>query len=113
MFLSISQASRALGTSVSTLRRWEQEGTMSATYRTSGGHRRYSLRVLQDNLGLISGVASRITIAYARVSSSDQKEDRYPPSLEDTQLGLPAAAWSGLRSMPRVSQASPPLALWS
>jgi len=75
MFLSISQASRALGTSVSTLRRWEQEGTMSAAYRTSGGHRRYSLRVLQDNLGLISGVASRITIAYARVSSSDQKED--------------------------------------
>ena len=75
MFLSISQASRALGISVSTLRRWEQEGTISAAYRTPGGHRRYSLRVLQDSLGLISGVASRITVAYARVSSSEQKED--------------------------------------
>jgi predicted site-specific integrase-resolvase len=30
---------------------------------------------LQDSLGLTSGVASRITIAYARVSASDQKED--------------------------------------
>ena len=63
MFLSIGQASRALGTSVSTLRRWEQEGSISAAYRTPGGHRRYSLRVLQDSLGLISDVTSRITIA--------------------------------------------------
>ena len=75
MFISIGQASRALGTSVSTLRRWEQEGTISAASRTPGGHRRYSLRILHDSLGLISDVASRITIAYARVSSSDQKED--------------------------------------
>ncbi|MBM4253945.1 MAG: IS607 family transposase [Deltaproteobacteria bacterium] len=75
MYLSIGQASRALGTSVSTLRRWEQEGTMAAAYRKPGGHRRYSLRVLQDSLGLIADVSSRITVAYARVSSSDQKED--------------------------------------
>ena len=75
MFLSIGRASRALGISVSTLRRWEQEGMIIAAYRTPGGHRRYSLRVLQDSLGLIADVASRITVAYARVSSSDQRED--------------------------------------
>jgi len=75
MCLSIGQASQALGTSISTLSRWEQEGTIAAAYRTPGGHRRYSLRVLQDSFGLIADATSRITAAYARVSSSDQKED--------------------------------------
>ena len=75
MFLSIGQASQSLGVAVSTLRRWERLGVVAAAYRTAGGHRRYSLRTLKDQLGLMGDATSRITVAYARVSSSDPKED--------------------------------------
>ncbi len=43
MYLSISQASSAVGVSISTLRRWEREGKLKSAYRTLGGHRRYAL----------------------------------------------------------------------
>lgn len=75
MFLSIGQASRSLGVAVTTLRRWEREGVIAAAYRTAGGHRRYSLHTLKEQLGLMVDGTSRITVAYARVSSSDQRED--------------------------------------
>ncbi len=75
MYLSIGQASSAVGVSVSTLRRWERAGMLTATVRTAGGHRRYDLRLLQEKCGVLRHSASRLTIAYARVSSSDQRED--------------------------------------
>ena len=69
---SIGQAAERLGVSISTLRRWEREGKLVAE-RTTHGHRRYRL----DQLGSVSQscVNKRITLAYARVSSHDQKAD--------------------------------------
>lgn len=72
-FIGIGAAAKALGVSISTLRRWEREGRIQAEY-TKGGHRRYNLS------GLVPEQSFRVpddrkTIAYARVSSSDQKDD--------------------------------------
>ena len=67
--ISIKEAAKLLGITSKTLRVWEKEGKIIST-RTEGGHRRYDVsRLLRtDNDKLL-------TIAYARVSSNDQKED--------------------------------------
>jgi predicted site-specific integrase-resolvase len=72
--LSISGAAKALGVSISTLRRWELSGRLQAEH-TIGGHRRYDITKLRPNLFRAETEASRKTIAYARVSSHDQKND--------------------------------------
>jgi len=77
MHLSIGQAAALLGVSVSTLRRWEREGFLLPAYRPFGGHRRFALATLEtlflkDSESVES--SSRV-IAYARVSSHDQKKD--------------------------------------
>jgi putative resolvase len=73
MRVSISQAARELGVSISTLRRWEAEGKIEAE-RTPGGHRRYDLAELRGVVPRVSR-SEVLTLAYARVSSSDQKGD--------------------------------------
>lgn len=72
--VSINQAAEQLGVSISTLRRWDETGVLVAE-RTPKGHRRYDLAKV--NLNVLQGVADkeRKTIAYARVSSHDQKDD--------------------------------------
>ncbi len=78
MHLSIGAAAMILGVSISTMRRWDAEGFLLPKFRTAGGHRRYAL---QDVEGLFTGESSRPeiseekVIAYARVSSFDQKRD--------------------------------------
>jgi putative resolvase len=73
MKTSIGQAAKELGVSRDTLRRWEKSGKITVE-RTAKGHRRYNLATLlgasprRDQSG-------KKTIAYARVSSHDQKED--------------------------------------
>jgi putative resolvase len=67
--LSISEAAKLKGVSVSTLRRWETEGKI-VPERTENGHRRYDLATL---LGIKAELS--YTIGYCRVSSHDQKED--------------------------------------
>ena len=67
--LSISEAAKLKGVSASTLRRWEAEGRL-VPERTASGHRRYDLSQL---LGIKSELS--FTVAYARVSSHDQKAD--------------------------------------
>lgn len=72
MKVSISVAAKALGVSQDTLRRWESLGKISVD-RTAQGHRRYDLTKL---LGMRSvQPSSKNTLAYARVSSHDQKDD--------------------------------------
>ncbi|MBU0494481.1 MAG: IS607 family transposase [Chloroflexi bacterium] len=73
MKIRISQAAQELGVSVDTLRRWEAAGKIQAE-RTPGGHRRYDLAQLR---GIVPRQApsQRLTLAYARVSSHDQKSD--------------------------------------
>jgi putative resolvase len=72
--ITISKAAKLLGVSISTLRRWEKEGKISSENRHTGGHRRYDPTKLRpETFGLSSDC--RKTIAYARVSSRDQKKD--------------------------------------
>jgi excisionase family DNA binding protein len=72
--VGIGEAAEVLGVSISTLRRWEAAGKLVAEY-TAGGHRRYDLAKLRPELFRAAEAASRKTIAYARVSSHDQKDD--------------------------------------
>lgn len=71
--LSIGKAARFLGVAVSTLRRWDDEGALAPSFRTVGGHRRYDM----NDLLVVKGIEEdrRKTLAYARVSSHDQKKD--------------------------------------
>jgi putative resolvase len=72
--VTIAEAARFLGVSPQTLRRWEREGRLLPDERTPGGQRRYDLAKLRPN-AFHAGPAARTTIAYARVSSHDQKAD--------------------------------------
>ena len=69
-FVKIGEASKILGVNPQTLRRWEEGGVIQPAKRTPKGTRLYSL---QELLG--ANDLAHPTIAYARVSSSDQKED--------------------------------------
>lgn len=72
--IGINEASELLGVSITTLRRWDKAGLLVAE-RTPGGHRKYDISKIDPNL--LHGVesVSRKTVAYARVSSHDQKDD--------------------------------------
>ena len=72
--LSIKQAANQLGVSVSTLRRWDETGVLVAQ-RTPKGHRRYDLSKINPNLTRNKVEQQRKTIAYARVSSHEQKPE--------------------------------------
>lgn len=65
-----------LGVSVSTLRRWDESGKLVAE-RTPGGRRRYLVSDVAtfNPLGLDVTALARPTVAYARVSSHDQRAD--------------------------------------
>jgi putative resolvase len=73
-YVGIGEAAEALGVSISTLRRWESDGKLVAEH-TVGGHRRYDLVKLRPELFRAIEDAKRKTVAYARVSSFDQKND--------------------------------------
>jgi excisionase family DNA binding protein len=73
--LTIGEAAKALGVSISTLRRWEDEGRLVPEERTAGGQRRYRLSKLRPEQYRADDKESRKTVAYARVSSHDQKAD--------------------------------------
>jgi len=65
--ISVGEVAELKAVSVDTVRRWEREGKIKSI-RTDGGHRRYKLSdFVEQKLGK--------TIAYARVSSHDQKAD--------------------------------------
>ncbi len=72
--VGIGEAAKALGVSITTLRRWEAAGRLNAEH-TAGGHRRYDLAKLRPEMFRAGGEANRRTVAYARVSSHDQKDD--------------------------------------
>ena len=90
--LSIKQAANQLGVSVSTLRRWDETGVLVAQ-RTPKGHRRYDLSKINPNLTRNKVEQQRKTIAYARVSSHDQKSD-LQRQIEFLELYCSAQGWS-------------------
>ena len=74
MKVNIGKAAAELGVVRETLRRWERLGKITVE-RTPKGHRRYDLSKLKD-IGLAPKINdNKRSIAYARVSSHDQKKD--------------------------------------
>lgn len=74
--LAIGQASKLLGVTIQTLRNWDKKGLLKPDEITKGGARRYKLETLKNiNRNIVYNQDKLKTIAYARVSSSDQKED--------------------------------------
>ena len=77
--VTISQAARYLGVNIMTLRRWDEDGKLKPI-KTIGKHRRYDINDLdyyllhKDDEPVIKKNNNK-AICYARVSSSDQKED--------------------------------------
>lgn len=69
----IGAAAKALDVSTSTLRRWEAAGRLVPA-RTEGGQRRYDVTALLPGVRPVPQL-SRKTVAYARVSSHDQRSD--------------------------------------
>lgn len=72
--VSINEAAKFLGVAAQTLRRWEREGKLIPDERTPGGRRRYDLARLRPEQFHAPDAQQR-TVAYARVSSQDQKDD--------------------------------------
>ena len=74
-FLSIGKASEFFGVSPQTLRRWERQGKLIATQRTPGNQRRYDVSSIHPQRRPAHRLVELPTVAYARVSSHDQKDD--------------------------------------
>lgn len=78
-FVPIGQASKILGVSIQTLRNWEKTGRLLPDFVSAGRTRRYSRRRLLSIAGLTNSETKedqKVTIAYARVSTTnEQKED--------------------------------------
>lgn len=72
--VSIGEASKAVGVSITTLRRWTAPSRLVAEH-TSGGHRRYDLATLRPEWFHAVDPAKRRTIAYARVAGHDQQDE--------------------------------------
>ena len=71
--VGIREAAEFLGVTPSTLRRWEREGKLLTDERTIGGYRRYDLARLRPET-FHRADSGRRTVAYARVSSHEQKD---------------------------------------
>lgn len=70
-FIKISEAAKILGVSIQTLRRWEANGHLIPHRKSEGKTRYYDL----DQLIGKKVFEEQLTLAYARVSSHDQKDD--------------------------------------
>jgi excisionase family DNA binding protein len=70
-YVTPREAARILAVSVSTLRRWENEGQIKSI-KTPAGHRRYSIAQL-ENLSLAQKPIT--TVLYGRVSTSSQRDE--------------------------------------
>jgi putative resolvase len=70
-FIKIGEAAKILGISIQTLRRWEASGDLCPSYISPGKTRYYAIDSLIDK----KIVEDKLTAAYARVSSHDQKDD--------------------------------------
>ena len=73
--VSIGKAAKILGVSEVTLRRWDEDGKL-VSIKTEGGHRRYDISKIRPELvHKFDFQDARKTVAYARVSSGEQRDD--------------------------------------
>jgi predicted site-specific integrase-resolvase len=74
MKVSISKAAEILGVSITTLRRWDEEGKLKAD-RTPAGHRRYDAQRLRRLLRQRDAASApkRYSLIYARVADAAQQ----------------------------------------
>ena len=74
----LTEAAAQLGVHPQTLRRWANAGKITVAGKTPGGHRLFDLK---EVAAIIKSPTNRVlptkkpTVAYARVSSHDQKDD--------------------------------------
>ena len=74
--VNISEAATILGVTTTTLRNWDKKGLLKPDELTKGKARRYRVESLRNiNRNVIFTKDDLKTIAYARVSSYDQKQD--------------------------------------
>jgi predicted site-specific integrase-resolvase len=73
--ISIGAAALMLGVCINTVRAWHTSGFLVPSYRTAGGHRRYDPVDVSAVMRKNTPEQPRKTIAYARVSTHDQKKD--------------------------------------
>ena len=76
--MTIGEAAKVLGVTTTTLRNWDKKGLLKPDELTRGGNRRYrleSLKNIKDDLHMVQDGLK--TIAYARVSSHDQRKILY------------------------------------
>lgn len=78
MKVRLTQAAKQLGVHPDTLRRWANAGKMKIARTTPGGQRLFDLNEISQVVKSPSNrilIQDKATVAYARVSSHDQKED--------------------------------------
>lgn len=73
--LSIGDAAKELGISITTLRRWADSGKIRSERSPSGQRRFFLAEIKRITPRELNQLDDRITINYARVSSHDQKDD--------------------------------------
>lgn len=72
--LSIGKFSKASGLSISTLRRWGNEGSFKPDFVSNRGARYYSIEQLHSLQNKKNTSSNKKTIGYCRVSSNRQKD---------------------------------------
>ncbi|PNK17708.1 MerR family DNA-binding transcriptional regulator, partial [Cylindrospermopsis raciborskii] len=75
MTISIGDTAKELGVSVKTVRRWADSGKLRFERSPSGPRRFYLADIKRITPRDFNQLEDRVTINYARVSSSDQKEE--------------------------------------
>ena len=98
--MKIGEAAKALGVSISTLRRWQKKGKLEPVL-TPGGHRRYDMSKLLPQEFHAAETSACKTIAYAR-SSHDQKDD-LERQQKDLELYCAKNGWTFERIVDRGS----------
>jgi len=96
--MAIGEAAERLGVSVGTMRRWDRDGRLSPSFRTPGGQRRYGAADISKAKGLgiePDTVGVKPTVIYARVSTSQQKDDLARQS-ERLRLHCAERGWDGV-----------------
>jgi predicted site-specific integrase-resolvase len=70
-YIKIGEAAKLLGVTPQTIRRWEREGQVLPVRRSEGGTRYYDKQQLLE----LRELETELTVAYARASNGDRKED--------------------------------------